>query len=377
MIDLVIKNGVVIDTVLKINTKMDIAINAGKIFKVGDCENIESKMTIDASGCYVTPGLIDYHCHIYYGGCTFGLLPEIMHFPNGVTTVVDAGTTGEANFPAFYNSILTSSVADTRAFLLLSSGGQVAHGYVEDMCPENFKLDRIAETCEKYKDKIIGLKIRQSIPIVKEYGLRPLKRAVEIANEVGLRLSVHSSNAPGEVKDTMDILRPGDIYCHAFHDQGKTILDENGKVLPAVLEAREKGILFETARGNTQFSVDIAEKAFSQGFYPDIISSDMAIASATNQPSMSFSFIISELLNLGMTFEDIIKRCTEIPGKLMGIGEDGFISEGKKADIAIFKIIDKEYAYKDFYGNDMHCNKFITPEMTLKDGVIVNRNYNF
>ena len=150
----------------------------------------------------------------------------------------------------------------------MSSGGQVAHGYVEDMCPENFKLDRIAETCEKYKDKIIGLKIRQSIPIVKEYGLRPLKRAVEIANEVGLRLSVHSSNAPGEVKDTMDILRPGDIYCHAFHDQGKTILDENGKVLPAVLEAKEKGILSRQHEEIHSFLLILRQKLFHKDSIP-------------------------------------------------------------------------------------------------------------
>lgn len=377
MVDLIIKNGMAIDTSLGINRKMNIAVNRGKIVETGACEDLEAKTVIDAEGCYVTPGLIDFHCHIYYGGCTFGLPPEIMHFPQGVTTVVDGGSTGEATFGAFYKNVLTDSLADTKAFLLMSSGGQISHNYLEHMNPDGFQRERILDVCEKYRDKIVGLKLRQSIPIVKEYGLEPLKRAVEIAEEAGLRVSVHSSNAPGEVKETLEILRSGDIYCHAFHQIGKTILDDNGKVLPEVWDAREKGVLFETARGNTQFSAYIAEKAFDQGFFPDIISSDEAIASKTNQPSMSFSSIMSELLNMGMPFYEIIKRCTEIPGRLIGASANGFLRKGGKADLAIFRIVDMERSYKDFYGNEVHSKRFIKPELTLKDGLIVHRAFDF
>ncbi len=377
MIDMIIKNGAVIDTVLGFEGNMDIAVDKGFIAGVGEYKKTEAKTVIDAHECYVTPGLIDFHSHIYYGGCGFGLPPEVVHFPNGVTTVVDGGSTGEANFKAFYHNVLVSGMADTKAFLLMSSGGQVSHDYMERVNPDGFQQEKITALCRRYGDTIAGLKLRQSIPIVKELGLKPLKRAVEIAAEANRRLSVHISNSPGEVGDTLELLRPGDIYCHAFHQMGKTILDKRGKILPEIWRAREKGVLFETARGNTQFSADVFQRALSQGFLPDIISSDSAVASATNQPSMSFSAIISELYNWGMPFREIIKRCTEVPGRLIHIGDNGFLREGEKADIAVFRIVDIEKRYKDFYGNNVVVKKFIKPEMTIKDGLIVHREYDF
>ena len=264
-----------------------------------------------------------------------------------------------------------------KSFLHVASEGQRTHLKYENPDPARYDREKIKMLCEKYKDNIIGLKLRQSRDIVGELGLKPLKGALLLGEEVGLRLSVHATDSPGDIRDTLSLLRPGDIFCHMYHQKGQTILDEKGNVLPEAWEARERGVLFELGHGAFNFSGKIAKAAIEQGFLPDIISSDLSLLSAFKEPTYSFSYILSELLNLGIGLKDIITRCTDIPGRLMGMEQEGFLMAGGIADIAVFKIIDKEMHYIDRYHNQYEGNRLIKPQLTVKEGHIVYRQADY
>jgi len=377
MQDLIIRNGHLLDLAVGLDQVGDIAVENGRISRIGSLEKEKAGQEIDAQGCYVTPGLIDYHAHVCYGISDFSMPADLACLPSGVTGVVDGGSAGSSNFEAFYRHIISDSVVDIKAFLHVSNVGQPTHDYPEEMNPDRFNKHRILELCHRYPDTIIGLKLRQSAEIAGKYGLDPLRKALLIAEEAGLRLSVHSSNPPGEATGILELLRPGDIFCHVFHQEGSTILDDKGKILPAVWKARERGVLFDMAHGSMQFSGLVARRAIAEGFLPDIVSSDLSLLSLYRQPTHSFVYILSELLNLGMDFRQIITRCTETPGRLANPDFTGFMHQGAPADLAILRVMNHEVRYKDRYDNEYMGNRLIKPEATIKNGVVMFRQYDF
>lgn len=377
MFDLLIKNGHLFDPGESIDCTGDIAVSCGKIEAIGKIRAEEGETVIDVHGNYILPGLIDHHAHVNYRGNDFSMPAEIAHFPNGVTTVVDGGSTGVSGFESFYCNVVTSAVIRIKSYLHVSSIGQTRDCTLEDADPQKMDEKRILSVCSKYRDNIIGLKVKQNKPVVKEFGLRPLMKAVEIAEKAGLRLSVHASDSPGEIEEILRILRPGDIFCHMFHQQGKTILDERGMIQESVRKARERGILFEVAHGSMQFSAKVAKAALRQKFFPDIVSSDLSLLALYKVPNYSFTYVMSELLNLGMTLEDIVKACTAVPAKLTGESDLGKLTVGSKGDLFICDLVEKQVTFQDKYGNTFKGSKLIRPLMTVKDGMIVYRAYDF
>ena len=377
MVQLLIKNGMLLDPSCGLRVQQDIAVQSGRITAVGNLLDESAEQVIDASGCYVTPGLIDFHAHAAYGISDFSMPADVIQIPNGVTSMVDAGSAGTADFEGFYRHNVVNSVLTIKSFLHVTATGQLTHCVNENPNPELFDRNRLLMLCEKYKGQIIGLKLRQSRDIVGDLGLRPLEETIKLADEVGLRVSVHATDSPGEVRDTLRLLRPGDIFCHMFHLKGKTILDAEDVVLPEVWEARKRGVLFELGHGAFNFSGKIATAAIQQGFLPDIVSSDLSLLSAYKAPTYSFSYILSELLNLGISFEEILRRCTQIPAALMNLEHDGFLKEGKIADLAILQITDHEIHYVDRYQNHYEGSKLIKTKATVKGGCMVYRAPDF
>lgn len=356
---------------------MNAAVKDGRIAALSEHLEGTAVQEVDASGCYVTPGLTDYHMHYFRSGSELGILPEITAYANGVTTVVDGGSAGVSNFEGVYLHDMSPSTLTTKAFLNICSVGQPAVYYLENMEPELFQEEKILELCKKYEGIITGIKVRQSREIVGDLGLEPAKRAVGIAGKAGLPVIVHATDSPGEIADTLNILRPGDVFCHCFHQKGKTILNESGEVLPEVWEAQKRGVLFDMAHGSMNFSYAVASAAISQGFLPDIVSSDLSTLSVWKPPAYSFAYMISELMNLGMDFAQIIRRCTVIPAGRIGSPELGYLHPGGPADIALFQIREKTVSYRDRYGNSFTGEKFLEPLMTMKGGVVMYRQYDF
>ncbi|MDR1901481.1 MAG: amidohydrolase family protein [Treponema sp.] len=370
MNDFLIKNGRVVDTALGINDVIDIAIKNDIIAEVGKNLPVNNAVrVIDADGCYITPGLVDYHAHINYGSSDICFRAEIGCFPSGVTTCVDGGSAGVSSYENFYNTIVCSSQVNIKGYLNISSVGETAHSCPEELNPALFEIDKILRFCKKYEGNIVGIKIRLGAPMVRNFGIEPLKVAQKVAKDAGIPLTVHMIDCPVPVKDVLAVLSAGDIYCHVFHNTGKgTILDQNGKLLPELFEARKRGVLFDVSHGRGAGSFTVAKAALEQGFKPDLITSDLSRYSLYRSPAYTVNYIMSEFLHLGFTFEELIKMYTETSAKLIYGKCDGFIKPGYLADLAIFRLVDKPVTFVDYKGEKLNGNKIIKCEMTFKDG---------
>lgn len=378
MYDILVKNGHVIDSLLHIDKKCDIAVKNGRIV-AADAEQ-EARKVVDAEGCYVTPGFIDAHTHLYYGGSgALSTNADVSCLPNCVTTGCDAGSTSIWNFDSFYRSEIVNSMTDIIAMLHPCITGVQLPPAEEDQNPNNFDAEAIREFFRKYPDTLRGLKIRMSKGTVRGYGISPIKRAVEIADSIQeeklhCMITCHFSDLADGVSMEMllDTLRPGDVISHIFHPAGESIFNPDGSIMECVDRAREKGIMFDSSRGRINFSVENICKASEQGFFPDIISTDLGRHTLYLKPNFSILNSMSLFLNVGMPLKDIIKAVTYNPAKAFGIVERaGSLREGSNADIAIIKIIDLKRTYADTVGGKFVGEKLMIPMATIKAGQVV------
>lgn len=389
MSDMEIRNGILIDPDAGTAQKGIIRVKNGRIAAVEYDHDpatatmpTESGQTadevIDASGCYVTPGIIDFHAHLYTDGTERGVYVDSTCFPNGVTTAVDGGSAGVANYPLFLNSVIASSKVRIFSDLNLCSLGLGTVSYPENINPATVDTEKIKYCYHKYRDNIQALKLRQTRDISREFGLEPLRLMRQIADELGAYMVVHVTDSPGEIHETLELLREGDVFCHVFHGKGKTILDEQGKVLPEVWDARERGVLFDAAHGGNQFSNRVALNALEQGFLPDFITSDISLKTMYRAPLYSMGMVMSKFLNMGIGIEKLIQTVTHVPAVKLGMEHEiGTLKPGAAADIAVLKIVEKDVEFNDSHGVLFKGNQLIRTQMTIRDGVAVFRQIDF
>lgn len=377
--DIVIKNGRVIDPASNKDATQYIGIKGRRIAALSS-EPLEGKNTIDATGCIVTPGLIDFHTHLYDGGSHYGIRPDFM-LSQGVTAAVDAGTAGSAGFEAFYRSVIQTSALHIKAFVSLGANGLSDPKHHQNYEEENVNIERLQELKEKYPDTILGIKVAMSKHDVGDLGITPLLTAVKIAEAVSpdMRVCVHSTNPPCESGELLSVLRPGDILCHCFHGTGSGIIDETGIVKDAYREARRRGVLFDMANGISHFSHESALSAISQGFLPDIISSDMvSFAYGFSPRNRSLPYVMSKLTAMGMRLQDVIRAVTVVPAGLMGYGEVlGSLIPGALADICILRVEQGRYFFEDAMNTIFEGNIMLQPQLTIKEGRIAFFQNNF
>jgi len=378
MFDIIIKNGRIIDHGSNLDSIKDIFIKNG-VFVDGEKLKGDKKAEkiIDATGCIVAPGFLDTHTHLFWGGSgDLSTNADISCLPNCVTTGIDAGSTGISSFESFYRSNIVNSETTIKALIHPCITGVQVPPSEELENPAWFNPERIRELFDKYPNVIKGLKIRMSKGTVGEFGMEPILKTREIAEFVKenghhCMVGVHFSDLADDVsmKEFVDNLKKGDILYHFYHPAGDSIFDSDGNIMDCVLEARERGVLFDSARGRINFSIENVLKASKLGFYPDIISTDLGRRTLYRKPNFSLIHSMSLLLNVGMPIENIIKAVTYTPSKTLGIeNEVGTLKLGNLADVAIIKIIDMKKIYGDTFGGSFEGDKLIIPMATIKSG---------
>lgn len=373
MTALLIQDGHVIDPSQKIDGIQTIAILDKKIVSKEEVQESDP-VIIQANDCYVFPGLINFHAHLY-SGSVFGINPELLP-ATGVTAAVDAGTAGWINFKNFYQGGLSHSQMHLKAFINVSGIGQPGGGINEPLTPNAIHWTALDRQLSYYKDKLLGLKIRISKPIVGSAGVKPLLDTFQFAHERGIRVCVHVTNPIIPFPELLPLFQKGDIFCHVFEGTGNHLLGTEGKVVQEAWQARERGVIFDAANGRSNFSYAIAKKALQEGFLPDVISSD-STSYNFNLPEKvkNLPFIMSKYLNMGMTLPQIIERVTAIPAKLMGMeGEIGTLAPGASGDVTICKLVEQEVIFRDSLNTVHYGTKVLVPVMTILKGSVVYCN---
>lgn len=376
-IDLLIKNGHVIDPKNNIDAVMDIAIQGNKIVEVAKNINQSAKKIVDATGLYVTPGLIDLHGHHFFGTLPNAYLsnsftalpPDGFTFRAGVTTAVDAGGTGWRNFDTFKENVIEHSRTRMFSFLNIVGAGMSGGANEQDVADMNPKLT--AMTARANKEYIVGIKLAH----YEGNEWAPTERAVEAGKIAGIPVMVDfgRSEPPMLSLETllMEKLRPGDILTHCYGGvPGREKVIENGKLQPWALKAQQRGIIFDVGHGGGSFLFAQAIPAIKQGLKPNSISTDLHTGSM-NAGMKDMLNIMSKLLNIGLTLNEVITTSTWNPAQIINKKELGNLSVGSLADVAVFSLDKGSFGFIDVDGMKITGDKKLTCQMTVLDGKMV------
>ena len=375
-IDMIIRNGQVFDSVNAKFEKKDIGIHQG-VFVALD-EDTQRNNEVDAEGNYVVPGIIDEHAHLNLYGTIIGANADTVCIPNGITTACDGGTCGASNFEQFYMSNIIRYESTVYSYLNVSTfGNKSLCKHEEDHDPADFREDLIDSLFEKYPQVLRGLKVRMCKETLGDHGISPLHAGIEMSEHLKAKgyhcpVAIHYDDLPENVtvKELFGTMRKDDVIAHVFQTKAETIFDENGKIKDCVWDAKKRGVYMDDCHGRVHWSYPNLQNAFSQSFYPDIISSDLVRVSEYTRPGFSLLYAMSVNSAAGMPTEKILQSVTYTPAKSLGIEEKaGVIREGAPADVAILDIRDvKDKTFTDNYGNSISGNKLFVPLMTVKGG---------
>jgi len=370
--DLLIKGGEVVDPGANLSGRMDVAVAGDRIAAVEhDLPAASARQVIDAGGEYVTPGLIDLHTHAYWGVSYFGVEPDPIAARTGVTTWVDAGTSGAFSFPGFRRYVVEASQARGFAFLNISSVGLVA--LTNEASNLNYcDVDLAVKTIEASRDIIVGVKSRMDPDATLGTGTESLRRAREAADQVGLPVMVHIAEGPPALKDIIALMRPGDILTHCCTGYSNRVIDEKGKLFDFVRRLWDQGLILDVAHGTGSFGYATAEAMLEAGLPPDVISTDMHQLSVQG-PMYDLPVVMSKFLSLGMSLADVIERTTAAPAKILGQPDLGTLRPGAKADVALFALERGSYAFYDSYMQSRQGTQKLVPALTIVGGKVLER----
>lgn len=368
--DLIVFSGHVIDPSQGVDGVRDVAFADGKVALVADSISAtEAVETIDARGMLVTPGLIDLHTHDYWGASFYGIDPDTVHIARGVTTVVDAGSSGALTFPAFREYVIDRTKTRIFALLNISAMGMVV-GYagLEDSRWAN--VEEAVRVGRKHRDVVVGVKAR--IPPIPAQNYREvLKRAVDAAEGMEGIFMLHLGGTSIPVAERLKMLRPGDVLTHSFRYSpgGNGILDSEGNVLKEAWAAKERGVIFDVGHGSGSFSFETMERAMVQGFFPDTISSDLHFKNVDG-PVYDLHTTLSKFLHLGLPLAEVIRLGTATPAAVIRkSGELGILRPGAIGDATISKIEEGRFLLSDSgQRRTVEATRRISHVTTIKDG---------
>ena len=367
--DIVLRGGRVIDPANSIDRVMDVGVTGNRITAVAAyIADAQARKLVNVSGMIVVPGLVDLHAHVF--GYEGSLTPDDTALPAGTTTIVDAGGSGWRTFDEFRRTVIAHSATRVLALLNIVGEGMVGEPYesnVDDMDPA-----ATSAVILKNRDVIVGIKTAHFA----KPGWSAIDRAVEAGRRASVPVMVDDKIFTNSQRTTeeelLKHLRPGDIHTHMYNDRQMELIDRfTGKVQPWMIEARKRGVLFDVGHGGGSFLWPVAAKAIQQGFLPDTISTDLHSSSILMQQS-DMPNVMSKMMLLGMSLEDVLLRSTVNPAKEIGrFPEIGTLSVGNTADIAVLENQNGVFAFKDAWPAKKLGAHRLDCVLTIRDGMIV------
>ena len=372
--DLLLKGGHVLDPKHRLSAVLDVGVARGKVAAVAESiPPARARRVVDVKGLYVTPGLVDIHVHVFAGTMgpeytgVLGVRPDGMTFRSGVTTVVDAGSAGWRNFAEFKSQIIDTSRTRVLAMINIVGRGMAGRRTAEQDTSD-MDAERTAQEALRHAGLIVGIKTAHYAGP----DWIAVDRAIAAGAKANLPIMVDFGDFRPE-RPYQDLvlkkLRPGDIYTHTYLG-AVPMLDDQGRVLPYLFEARKRGVIFDVGHGGGSFLFRQAVPAIRQGFVPDSISTDLHVNSM-NAGMKDMANVMSKMLNLGLSLEEVILRSTWNPAREIHQEELGHLSVGSEADLAIFRLENGDFGFVDTSGRRLKGSQKLTAEMTLRRGRVV------
>ncbi|HMF92814.1 MAG TPA: amidohydrolase/deacetylase family metallohydrolase [Vicinamibacterales bacterium] len=372
--DLLLKGGHVIDAKNAVSAVRDVAIADGKVAAVAANINAADALkVVDASGLFVTPGLVDIHVHVYAGTGERGsyagdnsLYPDGFTLRSGVTTIVDAGSSGWRSFGDFKDRIIDRSKTRVLAFLNIVGAGMRGDKFEQNLA--DMEAKPTAEMALRHRGLIVGIKTAHYAG--PEWA--PVERAVEAGTQANIPVMVDfGANRPERPMAELVTkkLRSGDIYTHMYSGL-RNELDDSGHVNPGMPAGRTRGVIFDVGHGGGSFAWRIAVPAIKEGFRPDSISTDLHIGSM-NSGMKDMLNVMDKFLAMGLSLDDVVRWSTWNPAREIKHDELGHLSSGAPADIAVLRLETGKFGFVDMYGARLNGTQKLTCELTLRDGKVV------
>ena len=346
--------------------KKDVLLGGGRIEKIADRIPPEPGVRVmDLGGKIVAPGFIDIHAHVFPGS-GLGIEPDGIGVEKGVTTICDAGTAGPENIGEFIEKYIKTSRTRLFSEMHFSRKGLFIKPEADD--PAKYDIDLAERAYYEHKEYIVAIKARASNSTVGKMGIIPIREAKKLASRIGVPLYVHIGNPPPAIQEVLAVMEKGDMITHSFHGKINGLL-EDGRIRPETQAARDRGVLFDVGHGVASFNFNTAKAAFSQGFLPDVISTDLH-AENVNGPVYSLPVTMDKMLALGIPLADCVEKVTAAPAAIFSMEGLGRLREGYLGDITVFHLEEGEYEYSDADGNRLTGGLSIRPDCAVVGGVV-------
>ena len=359
--DLIIKSGRVIDPSRKLDGVRDVAIAGGRIAAVETSIAGEAAETIDARGKLVVPGLIDIHTH-----ATRTNDGPSLCLADGVTGLIDAGSKGADGID---DAIRVAKAAPQQCRVLINIGraGILSDGDTMDLARADVAAAR--DAIGKHKDFVVGIKARLSRDVAGANDYEVLRRAQEAASGYNLPVIIHMGQTISPLSKLFPLLKSGDIVTHMFAPPPNSIIDDSGKILPEVMAARKRGVIFDLGNGRTgHLRWDMADSILKAGFLPDTFSTDWTPEGRTSQ-IIDFPNVMSKFLMLGMTLDQVIACATSNASRAFPVFRDrGTLKPGAPADVAILELREGSFEFVDNFTNNRTGRQRLFPSATILAG---------
>ncbi|MFW3710491.1 amidohydrolase/deacetylase family metallohydrolase [Klebsiella quasipneumoniae subsp. similipneumoniae] len=361
MFDLLLRRARLVD-----DTLTDIAIQDGKIAALGEI-SAPSRKTIDLQGnSYVSAGWIDSHVHCYPNSPIYHDEPDSVGIATGVTTVIDAGSTGADDVDDFYQ-LTRKAVTEVYALLNISRVGLIAQNELANLA--NIDAEAVKQAVQRHPDFIVGLKARMSSSVVGENGITPLARAKTMQQENGdLPLMVHIGNNPPNLDEIAELLSRGDIITHCYNGKPNRILNSAGELRSSITRALHRGVRLDVGHGTASFSFEVARRAIALGILPHTISSDIYCRNRIDGPVRSLALVMSKFLAIGMTLPQVIDCVTVSAAEGLRLSRKGRLEVGFDADLTLFRLERQPTLLVDAEKESLQADNILVPLAAIRAG---------